>query len=266
MNPDPILSLPPTPPYSYKCPERETHENMKIALHAIRTERDALDNLQRLYSTDEAAQQGLNNAVNAILESQHRSGKLVITGVGKSAIVGRKAVATLTSLHIQCRFLDPSAALHGDLGMISEVSSLLCVHGSSTNEVYKNDALMFISYSSRTRELVEVVSTISKHLNMDHLPLIAVTGQTKPSDCALFDHYPSKSCILLPAPIPISETETFGVPAPTTSTTVAFATLDALALVLADRYHPEPAKVFHRYHPGGAIGAHHAQLKPGFTE
>ena len=121
---------------------------------------------------------------------------------------------------------------------------------------------MLISYSGRTRELVEIISTIAIHLNMGYLPLIAVTGQVDATQCALFDNYPPQSCILLPAPIVLSEKETFGIPAPTTSTTVAFATLDALALVLAEKHHPEPAEIFHRYHPGGTIGLH-ASLKPG---
>ena len=265
MKTDPIMNLPPSPPHSYQSSESDGKQILQSALHTIRTERDALDNLLNLYATSDVAQQGLSDAVEAILDSQNRSGKLVISGVGKSAIVARKAIATLTSLHIQCRFLDPLAALHGDLGMISEVIILMHPGIVSTDEILKNDTLMFISHSGRTHELVEVVSTISTHLNMGYLPMIAVTGQMKPSECALFDHYPLQSCILLPAPIPISEKESFGLPAPTTSTTVAFATLDALALILADVHHPEPAGVFHRYHPGGSIGAHHARFRPDYS-
>ena len=87
----------------------------------MRVERDALDHLQDVYARSDVAQSGLHRAVDAIIESQQQNGKLIICGVGKSAIIGRKAVATLTSLHIQSQILDPLAALHGDLGTITEV-------------------------------------------------------------------------------------------------------------------------------------------------
>ena len=85
--------------------------------------------------------------------------------------------------------------------------------------------------------------------------LIAITSHTDPSTCSLFKNRPPSSCILLPAPIPISETESFGLAAPTTSTTNALTLSDALALAVARRLHVSPADVFHNYHPGGAIGA-----------
>ena len=121
---DPNVGLPATPPYTYQSTEADARQSLQTALQAMRTERDALDHLQNLYATSEVAQRGLCDAVDAILDSQNRMGKLIISGVGKSSIVARKAVATLTSLHIQCRFLDPLAALHGDLGMITEVSTV----------------------------------------------------------------------------------------------------------------------------------------------
>ena len=85
--------------------------------------------------------------------------------------------------------------------------------------------------------------------------IIAITSHTEPSTCPLFAGRPAQNCVLLPAPIPISETVSFGLPAPTTSTTAALALGDALALAVARRLHLSPADVFHRYHPGGAIGA-----------
>ena len=85
--------------------------------------------------------------------------------------------------------------------------------------------------------------------------IIAITSHTEPSTCPLFARRPAQNCILLPAPIPIPETVSFGLPAPTTSTTAALALGDALALAVARRLHLSPADVFHRYHPGGAIGA-----------
>ena len=87
----------------------------------MRVERDALDHLQDVYARSDVAQRGLHRAVDAIIGSQQQGGKLIVCGVGKSAIIGRKAAATLRSLHIQSQILDPLAALHGDLGIITEV-------------------------------------------------------------------------------------------------------------------------------------------------
>ncbi len=94
------------------------------------------------------------------------------------------------------------------------------------------------------------------------LPLIAVTSYKDSSSCPFFAQRPSSSCILLPAPIPRSEVEAFGVPAPTSSTTTALALTDALTLAVAHRLHPDPRLIFHQHHPGGAIGASVAQTGP----
>lgn len=94
------------------------------------------------------------------------------------------------------------------------------------------------------------------------IPTIAVTSYEDASSCPLFAQRAPNSCILLPAPIPRSEVEAFGVPAPTSSTTTALALTDALTLAVARRLHPDPHRVFHLHHPGGAIGASAAQRGP----
>ena len=86
------------------------------------------------------------------------------------------------------------------------------------------------------------------------MALIAVTSHANPSTCPLFESRSPHLSILLPAPIPVSEVESFGVAAPTTSTTVALALTDALAMAVARRLHLDPSAVFQGYHPGGAIG------------
>lgn len=93
-----------------------------------------------------------------------------------------------------------------------------------------------------------------QHIPTD-LPLIAITSYQDSSSCPLFAQRPPSKCILLPAPIPCSEAEVFGVPAPTTSTTTSLALTDALTLAVARRLHPDPCVVFRVHHPGGAIGA-----------
>lgn len=110
--------------------------------------------------------------------------------------------------------------------------------------------MLLITFSGRTPELLQLLPHLPPSL-----PLIAVTSHTHPSTCPLFFSRPSHLSILLPAPIPTSEVKSFGLPAPTTSTTTALALIDALALALARRLHPDPGAIFHAYHPGGAIGA-----------
>lgn len=114
----------------------------------------------------------------------------------------------------------------------------------------KNDTFLLLTFSGRTPELLSLMP----HLSLS-LPLIVLTSHTHPSTCPLFSARPAHLSILLPAPIPTSEVQSFGLPAPTTSTTTALALTDALALACARRLHPSPATVFLANHPGGAIGA-----------
>ena len=104
--------------------EISSKDALATALHVIRTERHALTQLESLYESDVIAQEGLANSVNAITTSICSGGKLVIIGVGKSGKIGQKVVATMNSFGIRSAFLHPTEALHGDLGMIGEVSIL----------------------------------------------------------------------------------------------------------------------------------------------
>lgn len=91
------------------------------------------------------------------------------------------------------------------------------------------------------------------------VPVIAITSHTHRSTCPLLSYHPPDMTILLPAPTHIDEETSFGVCAPTSSTTVALALGDALALATAQSLHDipgqGPAAVFKNFHPGGAIGA-----------
>lgn len=113
----------------------------------------------------------------------------------------------------------------------------------------QDDALLFISYSGKTTELLNVLEHIP-----DNIPILAITQHKSPAECALIRERPD--AILLPAPIHEPEEASFGVCAPTTSTTVAIAVGDMLALTAADAlYQDDTKRVFQRNHPGGAIGA-----------
>ena len=120
------------------------------------------------------------------------------------------------------------------------------------DSLHQNDTILIITFSGRTPELLNL---------LPYLPvqsaLIAVTSHMSPSTCPLFESRPPHLSILLPAPIPLSEVESFGVAAPTTSTTVSLALIDALAMAVARRLHLDPSVIFQAYHPGGTIGLSH---------
>ncbi|GAP85785.1 putative sis domain-containing protein [Rosellinia necatrix] len=205
------------------------------AIHVLNIEATSLRNLTQLYKTDAAAADSFNAAVDAIArQCADRGGKLIITGVGKSGHIGKKLVATFNSLGLPSTFLHPTEALHGDLGKVGS-----------------RDALLFITFSGRTAELLALLPHVDPAL-----PVVVLTAATQ-GDCELVRRRPG--AILLPAPIHEPETVSFGVSAPTTSTTVALALGDALAVVVSQELHTRPggsvASVFARNHPGGAIGA-----------
>ncbi|RDW81475.1 uncharacterized protein DSM5745_05032 [Aspergillus mulundensis] len=206
------------------------------AIHVISTERAALAHLERLYQTDQLAQEHLSRAVDQITRTVRDGGKLVVCGVGKSGKIGKKLEATMNSLGIYSTFLHPTEALHGDLGMIRP-----------------NDTLLLISFSGRTPELLLLLPHIHPTIT-----IIALTSHLHPSTCPLLSFQPLDKGILLPAPIHEDEETSIGVCAPTSSTTVALALGDALAIATARKLHTAPgrgpAEVFKSYHPGGAIG------------
>ena len=116
----------------------------------------------------------------------------------------------------------------------------------------QNDTILIITFSGRTPELLNLLPYLPSQT-----ALIALTSHSIPSTCPLLESRPPHLSILLPAPIPMSEVESFGVPAPTTSTTVSLALTDALAMAVARSLHLDPAAIFRTYHPGGVIGLSH---------
>lgn len=118
-----IPQLPLTPPDADGYDDKVAREEaIQTALHVLSTERDALTHLGKIYTSDAVAQEGFVNAVNTILKTVSRCGKLIVCGVGKSGKIGEKVVATMNSFGIRSTFLHPTEALHGDLGMIGRVS------------------------------------------------------------------------------------------------------------------------------------------------
>ncbi len=154
-------------------------------------------------------------------------GRVVVSGMGKSGLVGRKIAATLASTGTPALFVHPAEASHGDLGMI-----------------VPGDVVLALSNSGETSELADLVA----HAARFALPLVAITGRAHSALARAAD-----ILLLLPA---ASEACPHGL-TPTTSTTMQLALGDALAVALLTA-RGFTASDFSAFHPGGRLGA---QLK-----
>ena len=165
-------------------------------------------------------QNEFDKAVEIILACK---GKLVVTGVGKSGLIGAKLAATFASTGTPSFFLHPTEALHGDLGMIS-----------------KGDVVIAISYSGESEEL----SSILPHIKRFNIPLIGMT-RSKTSTLGSFSDLVIDVVVQKEAcPLDI---------APTSSTTLTLALGDALAVCLMKARNFKKSD-FASFHPGGALG------------
>ncbi len=152
------------------------------------------------------------------------SGRVVLSGMGKSGLVARKIAATLASTGTPSLFVHPAEASHGDLGMI-----------------VPGDAVVALSNSGETSELADVVA----HTRRFGIPLIAITGRTGSALARAAD-----IVLLLP---PAAEACPMGL-TPTTSTTMQVGLGDAIAVALLTR-RGFTASEFSAFHPGGRLGA-----------
>jgi arabinose-5-phosphate isomerase len=158
----------------------------------------------------------------ALLEGA--SGRVVVSGMGKSGHVGRKIAATFASTGTPALFVHPAEASHGDLGMI-----------------VPGDAVLALSNSGETAELADLIA----HTRRFALPLVAITGGAGSALAEAAD-----VALVLPA---AREACPLGL-APTTSTTMQLALGDALAVALLTRRGFDAAD-FQNFHPGGRLGA-----------
>lgn len=108
-----------TPPLTVDDPEGACL--LSRAVHVLSTAATALSHVTILYQSDPVAREGLVQAVEVIKGVHDAGGKLLVCGVGKSGLVGKKTVASMKSLGIGCSFLHPAEALHGDLGDVRPV-------------------------------------------------------------------------------------------------------------------------------------------------
>ena len=150
-------------------------------------------------------------------------GKVAVTGMGKSGLIGQKISATLASTGTPSYFLHPAEGVHGDLGMVT-----------------KDDVIVALSYSGETDEVVRILPVFARL----GTPLIAITGTEnatlwRAAQAVLNIHVKEEAC-----PIQL---------APTASSTAALAMGDALAMAVLEARGFQPED-FARFHPGGALG------------
>src|SRR5579872_5849302 len=151
------------------------------------------------------------------------TGRVVVSGMGKSGHVGRKIAATLSSTGTPAQFVHPAEASHGDLGALT-----------------RTDALMMLSNSGETAELSDLITYSRRHA----IPLIGIASNPQSALMIAAD-----APLLLPKS---QEACPMGL-APTTSTTVTLALGDALAVALMERK-GFSADQYRDLHPGGALG------------
>ncbi|UFH59242.1 KpsF/GutQ family sugar-phosphate isomerase [Sulfurovum mangrovi] len=187
---------------------------IKIAQETFHIEADALI---------KASQRLDHHFLDAVELIYNTKGKLIITGVGKSGLVGAKMAATFASTGTSSFFLHPTEALHGDLGMISQ-----------------GDALLAISNSGESEELTKILP----HIKRFDIPLIGLTGNPDSSLGRYSDVFLDISVEKEACPLGV---------APTTSTTLTMAIGDALAVALMSKrgFRHED---FASFHPGGSLG------------
>jgi arabinose-5-phosphate isomerase len=188
----------------------------------------SLDTARRVLKIEAQAIQDVFSRLDASFEKAvdvlfDCKGRVVVTGMGKSGLIGRKISATLSSTGTPSFFLHPAEALHGDLGMLA-----------------RGDAMVAVSYGGETEEIIRLLEALKRL----EAPLVTLTGKmhstlAEASDVALDVSVREEACSLNLAP--------------TASTTVAMAVGDALAVSLLERRGFRPDD-FAALHPAGRLG------------
>lgn len=205
---------PASPARALSNPDGTTAEGLAAAQRVLTQEADALVLLAR--ELDERVTRALDILAGV-------TGRVIVTGMGKSGHIARKIAATFASTGTPAQFVHPAEASHGDLGMVTAA-----------------DAVVALSNSGETFELADIVS----HTRRWSIPLIAITAKAGSTLGAAAD-------VTLPLP-KVGEAGSMAI-APTTSTTMMLALGDALAVALLERK-GFSAEDFRALHPGGKLG------------
>lgn len=193
---------------------KEKKSILSYAIETIEHQANSIKNLSKLLTKD------FEKAVNII---NNTKGRVIVSGIGKSAIIAQKIVATFNSTGTPSIFMHAADAIHGDLGLIQSEDVIIC-----------------ISKSGNTPEIKALVPFIKKTNNK----LIAITGETnsylsEKSDIVISSYVDNEAC---PNNL-----------APTTSTTAQLVIGDAIAVCLVKLRGFSPND-FAKYHPGGTLG------------
>ncbi len=193
-------------------------KNKKIQLIAKNVIQDEIYALKKLKSS-------IGNSFNQIVKTilNCRNGKIIISGVGKSGIIGKKWAAMNSSIGIPSFFLDASNASHGDMGQITS-----------------NDIVILISLSGQSEELKNIIQYTSRNKN---IKLIGITSKKK---SILYKNSDIK--FLLPS---VKEAD-LGNIVPTSTTAIQLALGDAIAITCM-RYNNFGKLDFKKFHPGGSL-------------
>ena len=190
----------------------------KVQLIAKNVIQDEINALKKIKSSIGSS---FNQIVKTILNC--RNGKIIISGVGKSGIIGKKWAAMNSSIGIPSFFLDASNASHGDMGQITS-----------------NDIVILISLSGQSEELKNIIQYTSRNKN------IKLIGITSKKESILYKNSDIK--FLLP---PVKEADPGNI-VPTSSTTIQLALGDAIAIACM-RYNNFSKLDFKKFHPGGSL-------------
>lgn len=193
---------------------------MLSAVKTVRIEQEALAGLA-IALREESLREAFGQAIVAITATR---GRLIVTGMGKSGLIGRKIAATMTSTGTPSLFIHPSEASHGDLGMITP-----------------DDIVLAITWSGETTELGDIIAYCRRF----GVQLIVATSQRQSTAGRAAD-----ICLTLPRVREACPNEL----APTSSTTVQTVLGDALALALVEERGFSKSD-FQMLHPGGRLGA-----------
>ena len=176
--------------------------------------------IESLQQVSDAINDEFTKVVNAILACK---GKLIVIGIGKSGIIGKKIAATFASTGTPGFFLHPGEAFHGDLGMVGT-----------------NDIVIVISYSGETDEVLKLIPFLRWNKNT----IISITGNPNSTIAKNSHHHLNINIKQEACPLAL---------APTSSTTATLVMGDALAVALMESRQFQHED-FARFHPGGSLG------------
>lgn len=228
--------MPPTPRTSSRPAPLPNKSIIPFAKRVLHEEAQAVEALAGSISGPQS--KAFAQAVGLIVHCANSGGNVLVTGLGKSGLIGAKISATFASIGIPSHNVHPSEAAHGDLGRFRA-----------------NDLAIAISFSGETEEVVNLAAI----LRQDKLPIISITngtGTAKRGQPSKPSRPPSRLERLATVPLTLGIAREAGdgdFVAPTSSTTATLALGDALGLCAA-RIRNFTSEDFRKRHPGGALG------------